>query len=722
MKKLLLSLVFLVGCSKGFEIKIDSRATNSANRVFSMHENLTYSNNGVLVTDDTDPIFHFMYESKIAAPSSSESIYGGTLQATSVSVLPGNKMVIAYNTKTDVVSGGIDVVDISNLQSPVIIYSYAMPSMEFADTKFKDNKLYLSGVVKNQGAALVTVDLTNLSAPTIVDTKLVSSYYGTSLSLQGTSLLLTTGDTGDVYSYSIDSSGIPQQVSREAYANLLYVQHYTNGYVVLFDDAGKTKLGYKNTVSNTFSSMVLRTVHFESPARFDINGNIAYVSTADEQVIEQVDLLTMTKIHTLTTTGRGNGLRYDSGLLYTAQGEEGFKLFDVRDQYSPVYKGRFNFDDAPSANNLWTFDVGSKKVVVLADGLGGVKIISQDLNAMPVSYCTFATSVVSYTPHGTIDATRKISSNVLGAPTGDIQNTINFTTLGKTGEIIVSFDVPIKNVPGPDLRVYEVSWDNKTFAEYPEQAQVYGSNDLITWTSLGVVKNDNGNPALGQVDLGSMTQAKYIKLVDITTSSVSDDGFDLEGFACMNQVSAPVCDPSTNVIKNGSFEMPSSDVGLVSGIPLSNLATTSPTWDVYSQIPFWTTDSGSGIEVQYSGVSTTAQNGSFVIELDSNPNATLGTSTNSKVSQTVHLNAGNYKMTMFYKARNPTGTTSQMKVLVDDVVVSTVNILNTQWNQVDITLNNLSLGNHKFSLLGTGTEDGIGALIDNVSLKQTCLP
>lgn len=722
MKKIVILMLLLAGCSKKFEVQIDPRQTNSDDRVVSIQENLTYSNGGVVITDEVDPIFNFMYESKIAAPISIKNTYAALIQATSVSMISNTKMAIAYNTKTSVVEGGLDIVDITNLQAPVVLYSYVINNMEFADTKIVGDKLYLSGAKENQGSLLVTMDISNLSNPVILDTKLISSYYATSLSVKGNNLLVTTGDSGDVYSYLLDSAGIPQEISHEAYANLLFVQHYKDGYVILYDESNKTKLGYKNLLTNTFTSMNLRNVRFESPARFDIHGSIAYVSTADQQVIEQVDLLTMTVIHTISSTGRGNGLKYDNGLLYSASGEEGFKLFDVRDQFNPIYKGYFNFNDHQSANNIWTFNLPTKKVVVLADGLGGVKILSQTLSNVPANYCTYATSVVSYNPQGSIAANRKITSNVLGAPTGDIQGLINFTSLGKSGQIVVTFDVPVKNVSGPDLRIYEITHDGKNYSQYPEIAEVYGSNDGVTWTYLGLVKNDNGNPSLGQVDLGIMTQAKYIKVVDTTTSSISDDGFDIDGFMCLNQENAPVCDSSINQLKNGSFEELSSEAGLVNGVNLNNILTTGPGWDVFSQVPFWFAEEGSGIELQKNGVSKTPFEGNLLLELDSNNNSLRGNQTNTKVSQIVNLNPGNFKLKLNYQARVLTGNTSEMKVLVDDVVVGTINVLTTGWTAHEFTLNNLSMGSHKISLMGSGTQDNLGALVDDVSLKQICLP
>ena len=720
MKKLLLLPLFftLASCTKF--TSIDSRPTNSESRVTSVHEKLTYENNGVIVTDEMDPHLNFVYESKIAPPMSVKQTYAGNIQATGVTFLPGSKMIVSYNTKTEVIEGGFDIVDISNIQAPVILYSYVLSNYEFADLKFKDGKIYLAGVKQDIGSVLLTIDVSNFSSPQTIDEKLLSSYYATSLSIKDNSLLVVTGDSGDGYVFDINSAGVPQETHHEARSNLLYIKHYNTGLVYLHDEAGKTVLSNGDAVTGLTTKADLRNVHFESPARFDINGHIAYIATADEQVIERVDLNTMTKLATIPTTGRGNGIRYDSGLLYTAQGEEGFKLFDVRDEATPVYKGRFNFSDRSSANNVWTYDLPTKKVVVLADGLGGVKIISQLLSSLPPNYCTNISAIVSYSPLGNVPANRKDTSKALGAPQGDQENVINFVSLGRGGSIVVSFDVPVKNVSGPDLRAYEVSHGGLNFSQYPEQARVYGSNDLVTWVDLGVVKNDNGNPSLGDIELGSMTQAKYIKLVDITASPAQSDGYDLDGMTCLNQMNAPVCDASTNFIKNGSFEERSDSAGLVNGVNLNDLNSSGQKWDVYDLIPSWIREAGSGIELQVNALVSQAFDGTTLLELDSNPSASRPEQPyNTKVSQTVELASGNYKLSLQYKPR-VMGESSDMKILIDDVVVQSVTASSPDWSLIEVAIPALPVGNHKISLQGDGTSDGVGAFVDSVSLKQIC--
>lgn len=108
----------------------------------------------------------------------------------------------------------------------------------------------------------------------------------------------------------------------------------------------------------------------------------------------------------------------------------------------------------------------------------------------------------------------------------------NFFSLGFGGNIVVEFDCPIVNGEGNDVRVIEDTWGT-----YPlEKAEVYASNDNENWTLLGVADNKTRDDVfnihtVAEFDLGELTEAKYIKVVDISDPEVFNqsnaDGYDL---------------------------------------------------------------------------------------------------------------------------------------------------------------------------------------------------
>lgn len=149
--------------------------------------------------------------------------------------------------------------------------------------------------------------------------------------------------------------------------------------------------------------------------------------------------------------------------------------------------------------------------------------------------CSAVSDIISYSPMGNIALNRKDPNKAKGQPDGEpySENDIQFVSLGLGGEIVVKLDNPIYNKNGNDFRVWEVTGNNTPYDQYKEKAEIYASFDNLNWTYLGIVKNDNNHPEYGEVDLGQLNKAQYIKLKDISESS--GDGFDLDAITCLNQ-------------------------------------------------------------------------------------------------------------------------------------------------------------------------------------------
>lgn len=156
-----------------------------------------------------------------------------------------------------------------------------------------------------------------------------------------------------------------------------------------------------------------------------------------------------------------------------------------------------------------------------------------------VKICTTPKSVIEYSPIGNIDAQRKDTSKSLGEPNAEPNTSVvNFTTLGFGGSIVYEFQPRIRNIKNQkDLRIYETTGGNQNYSQYPEKADVYGSNNLQKWVFLGTVKNENSDPSLGEIDLRTMNSARYIKIVDTSNKAQipSGDGFDVDALECLNQ-------------------------------------------------------------------------------------------------------------------------------------------------------------------------------------------
>lgn len=129
---------------------------------------------------------------------------------------------------------------------------------------------------------------------------------------------------------------------------------------------------------------------------------------------------------------------------------------------------------------------------------------------------------------------------------------IRFVSLGFGGSITLEFDNQLCDKPGNDLRVYETSYGNPMFALYPEQAEVFVSQDGDTWKSLG--RTNTTTPSVNcRVKLdtdfdisGAYSWIKFVRVVDVTNPNAkmlnpakctplpvtvfnkASDGFDLD--------------------------------------------------------------------------------------------------------------------------------------------------------------------------------------------------
>lgn len=184
---------------------------------------------------------------------------------------------------------------------------------------------------------------------------------------------------------------------------------------------------------------------------------------------------------------------------------------------------------------------------LIRDKDGGINEYTQTVTVNPVGEPTakcYATSVVSYVPGKQKSGLPIVSHRVdptkaLGAPqNADGENfvTLGFGDQATTGLLILDFyPYVIVNGEGLDVRVWETSWRdrNKQWRRYPEAVEVFASQDLETWVSLG--KTSDKDQAY---DLASLPWARYIKLVDVSDLNKfapTDDGFDadaVEGFDC----------------------------------------------------------------------------------------------------------------------------------------------------------------------------------------------
>ncbi|MBD3202762.1 hypothetical protein GF327_00575 [Candidatus Woesearchaeota archaeon] len=144
-------------------------------------------------------------------------------------------------------------------------------------------------------------------------------------------------------------------------------------------------------------------------------------------------------------------------------------------------------------------------------------------------FSCYADSVDTYKPGlnnkgGSISPDRSDSGRALGIP--EETDSLNFASLGFSGELILKFDSAILDKPGFDFKVVETSYGSPSCSAYPEKVHVYASFDKISWKDFGVKCLDS------EFDLDGLDKAYYLKLVDATDPdhfSGTVDAYDVDG-------------------------------------------------------------------------------------------------------------------------------------------------------------------------------------------------
>jgi hypothetical protein len=176
---------------------------------------------------------------------------------------------------------------------------------------------------------------------------------------------------------------------------------------------------------------------------------------------------------------------------------------------------------------------------------------------------------------------------------------------------------------------------------------------------------------------------------------------------------------ASGMLINGDFETLDHVLGKQNGIYLDELA--DGQWDIYDNIPGWSTYDGFGIEIQRETI-VGAHSPEHYVELDSG-----GTSSNSGMVQYVWMEEGLYDLSFWYRPRTNELTDNGIDVLFmdgDNVVLSVDGISSEQdeWLQYSVQLYApyeyfWGIGFH-----ATGLANTLGGFIDDVELTAVPEP
>ena len=138
-------------------------------------------------------------------------------------------------------------------------------------------------------------------------------------------------------------------------------------------------------------------------------------------------------------------------------------------------------------------------------------------------------------------AQRSDPSHAAGGPNGSSAG--GFTSLGFGGSYIARMPNLVRDLPGADIRLHEVT-SNYTCDQYREEAEVHVSYDGIVWAKLAGTACNGDNT---EFDLATMADdapwqlqhfgARFVRVVDVTqpgTLPNDADGYDLDAIEAIH--------------------------------------------------------------------------------------------------------------------------------------------------------------------------------------------
>ncbi|MGJ8550895.1 T9SS type A sorting domain-containing protein [Winogradskyella wichelsiae] len=163
---------------------------------------------------------------------------------------------------------------------------------------------------------------------------------------------------------------------------------------------------------------------------------------------------------------------------------------------------------------------------------------------VPSNVC-YGSAAINYIPGADSEGNpfktleRMDTDKALGEP--EMDDTLNFLSLGYGGEVTITFNGVVYNNEGPDIEVVETTFGNFSFSNYPESADVYVSQNGIDFYLIGSVLTDNA----GDLDISNapiaLAYITEVKIVDTTPNgSISNDGFDLDGVIALTGCNEPI--------------------------------------------------------------------------------------------------------------------------------------------------------------------------------------
>jgi len=336
--------------------------------------------------------FSLSLRAEVAPPS----IAGQMLQATSVSIV-GNLAVVSYNMIGNPYLGGVDVIDITNKNHPVLTSEALFQNTDVSAVTTSGVNVYLAEATGDTGFASPAVfEVVKLVGNQLVlagNTRTaLSSFVATSVA-SGTRAYATSGDAGSLFMldpalFTVTSS-IPLHDARwvAVGGGKVAVVQGTPGILSVYNESDMSLVGHFPFAGADVA---------QSKSQADLVGGKAFIAAGDSGV-QVLSASTGTKVGAVPRPNPDslglsasvvvtNAVSIDQDVMFISNGEAGVYLAQGSQVFSATgpealqtitMRGKLRFGSLQSVNHVAysAGGPGNPGMLIVAAGLGGLKIV-----------------------------------------------------------------------------------------------------------------------------------------------------------------------------------------------------------------------------------------------------------------------------------------------------------------------------------------------------------
>lgn len=333
------------------------------------------------------------FQLKLKAEVASPTMFGQTLQATSVSIV-GNLAVVSYNFAGAPYLGGVDVIDISNQNHPVLVSQALFTSTDVSAVAVSGSNVYVAEATNDTGfAAPAVFEIMQLQGNNLVlngNRRMgLTSFVATSTAASATRAYATTGDSGSLFVINpttftkTDSVALHDARWVAVGGGKVVVVQGTPGQISVFNESNMTPVA-----GSPFAFTGANVAQSKSQA--EIVGGKAFIAagTGGLQVLSASTGFLVASVPRPNPDSLGlnpsvvvtNAVAVDEDLVFISNGEAGvyvaqggafFSTTSSETTQTITVRGRLDFGSLQSVNHV----AYKSKYLIVAAGLGGLKIV-----------------------------------------------------------------------------------------------------------------------------------------------------------------------------------------------------------------------------------------------------------------------------------------------------------------------------------------------------------